>query len=386
MNFCAIIAEFNPFHNGHKYLIKQAKKIGLPLLCLMSGDFVQRGEMACVDKFSRAKCAIDSGADMVVQLPTVYSLSCAQVFAKGAIKLLKDFGCSHLIVGVTHTNIQDYLDLANIKNSNLKSAITSQLETGTTYSQALINVLKAKHPNCEKIFTDASNILALEYIEQIVRQKANIEVTLVKRTDGGYNNNFATTNFANASTIRNKLMKNEDCSQYVPVYAKSQFNQIVSADKIDEILLYNLRKASAQDLKNCYDYTEGLPYLINSAAKSQKTLSEVIQTATCKRYRLARIKKLCIYPTLNITKENFNQIMRGRPAAKLLAIKTEYKKLISQINNKNIKLIVSHQDYKRLTKSQQLSAQIDLDTSNLFALASNQSFNRDILIGTLFIK
>lgn len=388
MNFCAIIAEFNPFHNGHEYVIKQAKKAtGLPLMCLMSGDFVQRGEAAIVDKHTRAQCAIKAGADMVVQLPTVYSIASAQVFAKGAIKLLKEFGCSHLVIGVTHCTLSDYYDLAKIKNTNLKSAIASQLDNGTNYSKALINVLKTKHPNSDKIFTDASNILALEYIEQIIEQKANIQVVLVNRTDGGYNNTQAIKKYANATTIR-KLVNNcedEQCKKYIPKYALHQLDNVADTYNINNILLYNLRNTSSEELNNYYDYSEGLPYLISSSARQSITLEQTVEKSTNKRYRTARIKKLCIYPSLNITKANFATIKKGKLVAKLLAIKRSAKAFISQFNQKYVRVIVSNTDYQKLSKAQSICAKIDLDASNLYTLASGKHYNNDITTGTIFV-
>ena len=188
MKFCGIICEFNPFHNGHEYLINEAKKqLGLPVVCLMSGNFVQRGEQACQNKFDRAMCAIDAGASAVLELPVAFALSSAQNFAYGAIKILKSLGCSAIVVGTTHTNIDDYNQVATLDNDYISNALKTELEKGKNYGQTLTNIIKLKCPNSAPIFEDASNILALEYIRQIKQQKANIDVVLVKRTDGGYN-------------------------------------------------------------------------------------------------------------------------------------------------------------------------------------------------------
>ena len=388
MNFSAIIAEFNPFHNGHEYLIKQAKEAtGLPLMCLMSGDFVQRGEPAIVDKYARAKCAISAGADMVVQLPTIYSLSSAQIFAKGAIRLLNELGCSHLVIGVTHCILEDYYALAKIKNTNLKSAIANQLDNGTNYSKALINVLKTKYPNSDKIFTDASNILALEYIEQILSQNANIKIVLVNRTDGGYNNTQAIKQYANASTIRAHIYngENKSCLKYIPKYCHFQLDNISDTKGINNIVLYNLRNNSPESLTQYYDYSEGLPYLISSSSRETTSLEQTIERATNKRYRSARIKKLCLYPSLNITDPNLRTIKKGKLVAKLLAIKRSQKAFISQFNQKYVRVIVSNTDYNHLSKAQSICANIDLDASNLYSFACKKPYNNDIKIGTLFI-
>lgn len=388
MNFCAVISEFNPFHNGHQYLLKKAKEItNLPCVCLMSGDFVQRGEPAIVDKYTRAKSAISCGADAVIELPTVYSLSCAQSFAKGSIKILKELKCTHLVIGVTYANLDDYYELVKIKNTNIKAALKTELNNGENYSKALISVLKLKFKNCDKIFSDASNILALEYIEQIITQNAKMQIILVARTDKGYNSSKAINEYANATTIRGLLLNNKTSTalKYIPSSCSDQFNELPNTAKINDILFYNLRNQTAETLTNYYDYTEGLPYLISSAALSCPTYDQMITAAVCKRYRLARIKKLSIYPSLNMTKTNVEKIESGKIVAKLLAIKKQSKALINFFNKTYIKIIVSNNDYTKLNKTQSLSANIDLMASNLYSIANNKQFNNDIKVGTLFI-
>jgi len=386
MDFCAIISEFNPFHNGHEYLIKEAKRqTGLPIMCLMSGDFVQRGEPAIVDKYTRALCAINAGADIVAQLPAVYSLSSAENFAKGAIKALKDLGCTTIAVGATHTNMQDYEQLAKIKNSNIASAMQEELEKGNNYSSALINVLASKFPASRNIFSDGSNILALEYIHQIYLQKANIKVLLIKRTDGGYNSNTMQEKYANATVIRTlaKTGKIEQCKKYMPAFAYEHF-KVLSATALDNILIYELRKKTPEELAKYQDYSEGLPYLISSAVQNNNNLQTALNEACSKRYRLPRIKKLFLYPALNITRDNFDKIVAGKSVCKLLAIRKTAKQFLNEFNKRSIKLIVSKRDIDDLSPAQKLSAKIDLDASNLYAIATNGKFNGDITTGTLF--
>lgn len=388
MNFCGIISEFNPFHNGHEYLINMAKQItGLPVMCIMSGNFVQRGEAAIIDKYIRAKCAISSGADIVVELPTVYALSNAQSFAYGAVKCLKELGCTHLVIGVTHTNLDDYYNLAKIKNANIKSAIKTELEKGTNYSKALINVLKIKYKNCDKIFTDASNILALEYIEQVINQNAKMQILLVNRTDGGYSSKSIRENYANATTLRSLILSNktELCKKFIPAHGFVQLNNLSDTSVLDYIILHELRKFSAEELNNFYDYTEGLHYLISNNVRSCKSIEDAITACNSKRYRPARLKKLFIYPILNITKSAVEKIMNGKIVVRLLAIKKNQKQFISLFNKKYIKVVVSYADLNKLTKSQKLSMQIDLDASNLYSLCCGKPYNSDIKTGTLFL-
>lgn len=386
MEFCAIVSEFNPFHNGHEYLINQAKKsLRMPIMCLMSGNFVQRGEPAIVDKYNRSLCAINAGADMVVELPTVYAISSAENFAKGAIKTIKDLGCTYLAIGVTFDNLSAYETLASIKNSNLTFSMQEELDKGQNYSTSLINVLTSRYPECKSIFEDASNILALEYIHQIKLQKANIKVVLFKRTDGGYNSAKPTKQYANATIIRELASKNkmDECQSFMPKFAFDNFKP-KDTSALGNILLYAIRTKSPEELATLYDYNEGLPYLISSSAKNNVTIEQAILDACSKRYRLARIKKLCLYAALNISKDKFNKILRAKTCAKLLAIKKDQKAFISQFNKRDTKIIVSKNDYSTLSAGQNISAALDLDASNLYALVTKSKFNGDITTGTIF--
>ena len=150
-------------------------------------------------------------------------------------------------------------------------------------------------------------------------------------------------------------------------------------------MLYNLRNNSPESLTQYYDYSEGLPYLISSSSRETTSLEQTIERATNKRYRSARIKKLCLYPSLNITDPNLRTIKKGKLVAKLLAIKRSQKAFISQFNQKYVRVIVSNTDYNHLSKAQSICANIDLDASNLYSFACKKPYNNDIKIGTLFI-
>ena len=141
MNFCAIICEFNPFHNGHEYIIKQAKKTtGNEIVCLMSGDFVQRGTPAITDKYTRAKHAILAGANAVLELPCIYACSNAENFATGAIRTLKALGIKQLAFGIEKTNLETLKQIAKLKHENserFKTAFKNEIENGINYNTAL---------------------------------------------------------------------------------------------------------------------------------------------------------------------------------------------------------------------------------------------------------
>ena len=193
MQFCGIICEFNPFNNGHKYLITEVKKqTNMPVVCLMSGDFVQRGMPAIQDKFTRAKNAVINGADAVVELPTVFACSNAENFAFGAVKILDKLGATTLAFGIENCSLETLDKIAEIKLANsisFQNAFKNEIENGINYNTALKRAI-SKEIGDEKIFevlSKPNNILAIEYLTAIKKLKSKIKPLAINRIDNGYN-------------------------------------------------------------------------------------------------------------------------------------------------------------------------------------------------------
>ena len=406
MNYCAIIAEFNPLTNGHKHIINQAKeKTGLDIICLMSGNFVQRGEPAILDKYQRAISAIKNGASIILELPLIYALSSAEVFATGAIKILKEIpNISHLAFGIETDNTILLENLAKIKvekNNQIKELIKKETKNGLNYNKAMIKALKQLSNQDEnqinQIFNGSNNILALEYLTAIYREKANITPVYIKRTDSGYNSNKTTkikinnnqTFFASASFIRiltnnNKFKK---IKKLVPLETYNLLKNLNSKlltnkDLMLETLIINaIRNYTPEELEKFYDYNQGLANLIYKTTQEETTLKNIIDKVSGKSIRPARVKKLLLYPLLNITKTNYESVNNQTLSINVLAVAENKKQYLSKLKNTSkTNLIVSVKDYNNCENKKSL--ELDQYSSNIYNLITFSQISKD---KTIFI-
>lgn len=392
MDFCGIVCEFNPFHNGHKYLIDQIKQnYGFDIVCLMSGNFVQRGIPAIENKHERAKKAILAGADMVAELPCIYACSNAENFAFGAIKTLSSLGITHLAFGIENTSLEILNKIADLKTKNsieFQNSFKNEIQNGINYNTALKRSI-AKNINIDnitEILNKPNNILAIEYLCAIKKLNSKIIPIAINRCDNGFYSNKSKNQFLSATTIREKLNNSENIDNFVPYFAKiSKVFTKEQNDIYEKFIINKIRTTQAKALEYFYDYNEGIEYRIKEMSEKYSSLDEIKNAIATPRYRLARINKLMLYPLLNITKNIQQKSEKSKSVCKLLAIKTDKKYLLSQIKKSKINLIATNKDYENLNKIQKEIIDIDLNASNIYSLITADTHNKDKKIGTMFI-
>jgi predicted nucleotidyltransferase len=189
MKNIGIIAEFNPFHNGHKHFLETIKKEHSPncIIAIMSGNFVQRGDLAIIDKWRRAETAVRNGVNLVIELPVPFAIQNAEVFASGAISIFSKLDIQYLCFGTEADNINDIYDLSRIltnESISFKISMNNYLKKGLSYPKALSNSIGSNR--YEKIFTP-NNILAIEYIKSLIKNNYSIKPVNVKRIGIQYN-------------------------------------------------------------------------------------------------------------------------------------------------------------------------------------------------------
>ncbi len=392
MNLCGIISEFNPFHNGHEFLIQKAKEItGSEIVCVMSGDFVQRGDPAIIDKFERARCAIVAGADAVIELPTIYACSNAENFAFGAIKILKSLGAKFIAFGVENASLETLKQVAKLKFENsekFKEAFKNEIQNGINFNTALKRSIAKNFDdeNVLELLNKPNNILAIEYLTAILKLDAKIVPIAVERCDNGFLSEINNDKFLSASSIRNLILENQSFNKYVPKYSSTK--DVFGNKQIEELkklMLFKIRNSDENALEKFYDYSEGIEFRIKKLANECNTFDELLSEVSTARYRQPRMKKLLLYPLLGVTKSVINISTKTKPVARLLAIKKDKKNILKSINKSKISLIVTNSDYENLTKKQKLSADIDICSSNVYNLFLDKPNNLDKKTGTLFI-
>ena len=294
MKTVGIISEYDPFHNGHKYQIDQAKKqFGCDaVVCVMSGSFVQRGDIALFDKWSRAKAALVSGADLVIELPAWYVLQSADMFAYGAVELLKK---SHLADALSFGSEsgcrQSLLRLGEIladENEDFKTLMEKLMSAGSGYPSALRECIKTLYPELESITSNPNDMLGASYISAMLRCGASFDIIPVLRHTSPHDSTISDGVFASSSAIRDILKTGGDASALTPSDTSAPKYRI---ENIESFILGFLRSCDPDRIRSVPGTEDGFENRLISAAQKSCTLSQFYDLAVSKRYSLSRVRR-----------------------------------------------------------------------------------------------
>lgn len=348
MKICAIICEFNPFHNGHKYLIERAKILSGcdEILCIMSGSFTQRGEICVLDKFERARHAVLCGADAVIELPVSFAVAPAEIFAKGAVKILSSIPdvCT-LVFGCENGDKNDILSAAEIllnEDEIFKNTLESGLKNGESYIKSYENAFEAAGGK-KGLLSSPNNVLAVEYAKAILRSGKNIDILPVKRVGAGYNERNLKENFSSASAIRKNTASPLVYGNVPDCVFKDLKDFKEEKTRFCEYVRLILTRTPAVTLKNIYGCGEG----IENKLKSLENLSfdEIIENATSRRYSASRIRRILCANFLWLYKSDCEEFLRAPLYVKPLAVKKQNAdELLSALAKSDFPLITKGRD------------------------------------------
>ena len=389
-----IIAEYNPFHNGHMYHLQKAKEQSGAqyCICVMSGNFVQRGNTSIVNKWKKAEMALLNGVDLVIELPTIYSVASAEGFSLGAIKLLNNLKIVDAISFGTETS--DFAALNNISSivneepMKYKSILNSELKKGL-FPKARENALMLylnDNKRYDNILNTPNNILAIEYLKALKKIKSTIQPIPVKREKVYYNDNVIVDEFASATAIR-KLLKNEEFSEIRKVVPKSTYqilkketelgNVVLDLSRYEKEIIYNLRRMTVSEIAELPDVNEGLEHSLKNAANYSNDITNLINIVKTKRYTVTRIQRILICALLGITKRDVGMAKKTEPYIRVLGFNEKGKELISRINKQNPKATVitsvkKFQDKNNNNKNSKIYKRlldIDIFSTNVYTMA-----------------
>ena len=305
MHKIGIIAEYNPFHNGHLYQIKEIKKRypDSTIISVVSSSFTQRGDISLLNKWDKTKIALDNGIDLVIELPFVYSTQASDIFAEGSIKILNYLGIDTLVFGTERDTIEDLELLANIQinNKEYQEKVKQYLSTGLNYATSTNKALE----DITNVKVDTPNdLLALSYIKQIKLNKYNIKYTNIKRTTS-YHGCEIKNNISPASNIRKMSADNQDIDNLIPFDKKLLYK--VSMNNYLDILKY---KVLSEDINiNKYQTVdEGIEGRIIDNITKVTTYEELIQNIKTKRYTYNKISRMLLHILTSFTKEEASNI------------------------------------------------------------------------------
>lgn len=305
MKICGIVAEYNPFHNGHAYQARRAREqSGCDyLVAVMGGAFSQRGEPMMCDKWTRARMALEGGIDLVVELPALFAVRSADWFARGGIETLWAMGCDDFCFGC---EADDWGLLERLREAEERPEVRERVQTALACGKSLARArgeAMAEAVGCSPEALNAPNLaLGLEYLRA---NDGRMRAHVVRRV-GDYHG-LETGEMASASAIRAAVGRGEweQAARGLPEASRALLRQadVVRAERLDELLLYRLRGMSEAEIAALIDVSEGLEHRIVRCAAQAGTREELLQAVKCKRYTYARLSRICAQAMLGMTRE-----------------------------------------------------------------------------------
>lgn len=404
-----VIAEYNPFHNGHLYHLQKSKELTNAdyTIAIISGNFTQRGSTSVIDKWAKTQMALNNGIDLVIELPVLYSISSAENFADGAIKILSSLGIvDYLSFGSETSDIHLLNDISNIlcdEPKDFKIALSEELKSGLSFPKARENALikwfqlkdtisssKLKNNNStiRDILSSPNNILGIEYLKALHKYNSSIKPVCISRYEADYNSTTITNNIASATAIRNLILSKDynTIKNLIPTSSYSTLTNCLNEGHIvpslscfEKEIIYVLRKMDIEEIANLPDVSEGLEYTIKKATNSCNTLSELINLVKSKRYTSTRIQRILLYALLGITKDDMEMSKNVLPYVRVLGFNENGKFLLSEISAKNpdIALITSVKKFVDSNSDKVLLNMFDKDVfaTDVYSIAfDNNSF------------
>ena len=373
MKICAIICEYNPLHDGHLYHIQKAKELSGcdAVMCIQAGNFTQRGEPAITNKYVRARMALEAGADIVVQIPTAYCCSSAEIFALAGVKIANSFDdVTHLAFGCETENFELLKEIAKYfanEPKEYKEKLKKFLDLGDSLpvsrQKAIEELMKEDKVEFSEItetlniLTKPNNILAIEYLKALIRTKSKIEPIFTTRSNSDYNSADLNGKDSSATAIRTKLLSKQKIraiKKLVPSFTYKLLNDDIDEFGLPDLNLYNdlcsyvVKTSLASDYKNVYDVSEGIENRFLESAKKFKDFNELLLDVKTKRYTYTRLKRIVLRLLLKIDKNIVSEIykMDKLPFIKVLAFNAEKKDCLSSVSA-NTNLIIRNSNIVR---------------------------------------
>ena len=382
MKAVGLVTEYNPFHNGHLYHLNKAMELtGADIsVAVMSGDFVQRGELAVLDKYTRASMALNSGVNLVVELPVNYAVSSAESFAAGALKVLDYIKADSIAFGSESGNIERLSKLAHILCDNedtLYKEISKYTANGISYAAARQKVVeKLTDKDTAAMLTSSNNILAVEYLKAIIKNNYAIKPYTIKRQGDSYNDTDIRSEYASATALRGNL-KADNISKYIPVKAGlilSSNTNYIYPDDITEALftrLLGILFASSYDknvfIENVMRYpdvnkeiagrlyksamdmiTRTVPQGAESKDNGAFSFGSLCEHIKTKEVPLSRIKRALVRITLGLDKKHMEKYA-NEPYIRVLGFDKKGQEYLSYIRKTvEVPLITKTADYKEM--------------------------------------
>lgn len=377
MSCAGIIAEYDPFHNGHfLHLRATAQRAPDGVVVVLGGNFTQRGGAALLGKRYRTEAALRGGADLVLELPLPYALSGAQTFARGGVEILHALGCVDMLSFGSECGNTELLRQAAraVDGENTQFYMRRELGTGKPYAAAREAAVRSLYGDAvADVLHAPNNILGVEYIRACHTLAPEMQFMTVARRGAAHDAQSPTGAFASASFLREQIQKGETVSPFLPPFSEAILQRALqngdapaSIEKLEVAVLAFLRKCTPQDFQNTPDISEGLENRILNAARTARTLSELFQAAKTKRYSHARIRRAVLSAFLGI--EN-RHVQDGVPYLRVLGLSERGKQILhSARKTARVPIVLRASDIGKLSESAQQLFALECAATDVYAL------------------
>ena len=390
MRSCGVIVEYNPFHNGHKYHLEQAKKVSNAecLVAVMSGNFLQRGEPAVLDKWTRANEALQNGADLVIELPFSFAVQASDYFTRGGVKLLQSLGVDSLCFGTDIQSKLDYEAFGKFHHDN-KERIDELFQTkknnGQSYPQQMTEVYREIYPEMNLDFSSPNHILGMGYAKENACYKNPMTLFPIKRVGSQYHDEDVTdVSFASATAVRKKVFLNDfsELSSVLPDETLMDLKslELVNWEKLWPFLKYQLITQSIEELKLIYQMVEGLEYRLKDAAKSSSCFDDFMMKVKSKRYTWTRIQRLCLYVLLQIKEKDVTSVW-NETYIRVLGFNSKGRQFLKEKKDKSTLPIITN-----INKKNEKLLSLDIKAGMIYSLIQNNKEEQDYYQSPIYLK
>ena len=346
MDIIGIIAEYNPFHNGHIYHIKKIKELypNSLIILILNGYFLERGEFSIETIESKTKLALDHNVDIVIQLPFIFGTNSADIFSDASIELLHELCVEKIIFGSECNNVEKLKNLAKAQLDNeYNKDIKKYLDMGINYPTALNKALKLK-------INTPNDLLGLSYIKSILKNNYNIEPITIKRTND-YHDKDSNDLIISASNIREKLKNKENINKYLP---NKEYINTIDYDLYFKLLKYKI--INDDNLNQYLTVDEGIDNRLKKVIKDCNTLEELINKIKTKRYTYNRINRMFIHILIGLKKEDKYNTLKNE-YIRILGFNSNGKKYINNIKNKtSLPIVTSLKNINSIIKDYEIKS------------------------------
>ena len=388
---CGVIVEYNPFHNGHIYHLKEARKKSEVdvLVAVMSGNFLQRGEPAIIDKWQRAETALHNGADLVIELPFAYAVQSADYFAKGGIKLLHSLNVESLCFGTDLTQSMDYelFGQTYVEKEKLINQRYQEIKNnGESYPQQMTQIYRELLQQVPLDFSSPNHILGMAYAKENARYANPMSLIPITRQGSGYHDEtIKSQEFSSATAIRQRVLEKDitSISHTVPSETRDflENTDLHSWGDYWPLLKYHLLNHSFDELSDTYQLSEGIEYRLKESVKKAASFSGFMSLVKTKRYTWTRLQRLATYLLLNVREKEIHDVWQNS-YLRVLGFTENGRQFLNQEKNHATLPIVTKIDQKN---EKQLS--LDIRAGQIYQLAQqHHHIEQDYYRSPIYLK